>query len=441
VAAIEPLLMLAILRNRENYTKFSPALSKEFFPGELEAIHYAIGQYWKGYKGYEKDKVAAIQSLKVLARKKCAGKSAWGVVEDLFKRMEVMETNPPRTVVAQIQDYIIRQGLGNLALGISESVDRLNKPVSPELVKKQLDVLCGIRESVEDRGLEYLQAGTDYFKTIDAGRVSTGIVDVDKGIGGGLGAGELGIIIAPFGGGKTALLVNLGASAILQGKGVLHITLEIHEMMVAMRYDMRIGGFSTEELRNDPKLALRSRKKARNAKGSLHIYDRSHEALTILGVERLLENPATGRRPDLLIVDYADLLRSDRMLEGRRFELGEVYRELRRVAAKYSIPVWTASQATREAARNGEFDTSYIAEDISKAHTADAIICAIQTEEQRNAGQMILKVDKTRMCADKPSVTIGMDYRTMTIHPLREEEVVKEKVKKRVSKLDQMLEE
>jgi replicative DNA helicase len=335
---------------------------------------------------------------------------------------------PSSTVVTQVRNYIINQGMNNIALSIAQAVDGSPKAMDPKMLRRKLDDLCTLSEKPEQESVEYLESDLDYFKAVDRGRIPTGVDLVDKAIGGGLGAGELGIVVAPFGGGKTAILVNFGASAILSGMHVIHVTMEIHSAMVLMRYDMRLGGLTTSQLRENPKLAKRARNIARKAQGSLTIFDRSHELLTPLGLERILETSKKESKGSLCILDYGDLLRSDRGLEGRRFELGDVYRELRRIAAKYDLPLWTASQATREAARSGDFDTTYIAEDITKAHTADAIVCAIQTEDQRSAGQMILKVDKTRMSAERPGVTVAMDYHTMTLRSLGEDQQIVEKV-------------
>lgn len=422
---LEPLQMLSILRDRKMFTTLAPVLTKEYFPHELEAIYYALSRYWRSAKGGVESEVAPLPSLRILAKKKCSPK-AWTLVEALLDQMEIMEVKPPRAVTQRVQDYIIRQGLSNLALSISQGVDSPGKEVNPQEVKRSLEKLCAISESAEDTGTDYLKSSTDYFSELDAKRVPTGIREIDRGIGGGLGAGELGIIVAPPGGGKTALLVNFGAQALLLGLSVLHVTLEIHTAMVAMRYDMRIGGFTTDQLRANSKLALRSRRRVKREGGRLCIYDRSHQRLTPLGIDRIIEQ-SEGSSLGLCLVDYGDLLGSDRGLEGRRYELGEVYRELRRISSKYNLPLWTASQTNRGAIGE-EFDISAMAEDISKAHTADAIICAVQTREQRAAGQMFLYNDKTRWHSEKTGVTVGMDYATMTVKPLRERDAVVEKV-------------
>ena len=66
---------------------------------------------------------------------------------------------------------------------------------------------------------------------------------------GGLANGELGVVMAPTGGGKSFFLVNLGFGALAAGKNVIHYTFELSETHVGNRYDSRITGIPTKELR------------------------------------------------------------------------------------------------------------------------------------------------------------------------------------------------
>ena len=110
-------------------------------------------------------------------------------------------------------------------------------------------------------------------------------------------------------------------------------------------------------------------------------------------------------------------MRSGDNLEGR-FDLGMVYRELRRVASAGHLPIWTASQATREASRTGLFRGSDIAEDISKLHTADIAICLNQTDSQKDDERMTLVLDKSRISLGMPDLVVSMDFQTMTMKEL-----------------------
>ena len=65
---------------------------------------------------------------------------------------------------------------------------------------------------------------------------------------GGLGAGELGVVVAPAGIGKSWVLSGMGAYAISQGKNVVHYTLELNEAYVGLRYDSIFSGVEGQNL-------------------------------------------------------------------------------------------------------------------------------------------------------------------------------------------------
>lgn len=423
------ILMLNLLRSRQNYLSLGPVLTKEYFLGDEEPVHWAITQYWNRDKKEGPD-VADIESLRVIASAKC-DERRMALVDTILNRMENAGVPQPPAVVHAVREFIVRQGVANLVSDLAMDLDR-NKAPNLEGLSRKISRLTTTRDGLDTLGEDYLGYNRAYVENLVQNRVPSGIRRIDESIGGGLGPKEFGIIIAPFGGGKTATIVNFGAQALLLGKRVLHLTMEIHTPMVVMRYDMRLGGLTTPEILRDHSLVGNARKRVKDAGGSLVIVDKSHEDLTILGLERLIEATSKEAPIDLVLVDYADLLRSDRMLEGRRFELGEIYRNLRRVASEYEVPIWTASQATREASKTGEFQAADVAEDISKMHTCDVALCLIQTERQRMAGQMSLKIGKTRMSADRIEVPVSMDYMTMTMKEMEHSEDVVDKLKRRL---------
>jgi replicative DNA helicase len=176
--------------------------------------------------------------------------------------------------------------------------------------------------------------------------VTTGWDVIDDLADGGLGKGELGVMVAPAGIGKSWALVNVGANAVKAGLNVVHYTLELNEHYVGMRYDSVFTGIANQDLRyHQDKIA----KVVEELPGTLTVkyYPTKGAGINTLSahLERCRVN---DKKPDLIIVDYADLLRGAKGLE-KRHELGNIYEDLRGMAGEYQIPVWTASQANRSA--------------------------------------------------------------------------------------------
>jgi replicative DNA helicase len=99
-----------------------------------------------------------------------------------------------------------------------------------------------------------------------------------------------------------------------------------------------------------------------------------------------------GFQPRLVIVDYGDLLTSSRSSKGekRHEELGAVYTDLRRMAVTWKVPVWTASQAKREALEKEVVTIADVGESYKKVQIADVVVALCGTEEERQ--QKILRM-------------------------------------------------
>jgi len=104
------------------------------------------------------------------------------------------------------------------------------------------------------------------------------------------------------------------------------------------------------------------------------------------------------KKPDLIIVDYADLLRGT----GKeiRHELGNIYEDLRGLAGEYEVPVWTASQANRSALEDDVIGAEKIAESYSKIMTADFVLSLSRKIEDKIAGTGRWHVIKNRFGPD-----------------------------------------
>ena len=221
--------------------------------------------------------------------------------------------------------------------------------------------------------------GQDYFDSFESRRkvhtrqtIPTGfpLLDAEAVLDGGLANGELGVVMAPTGGGKSFFLVNLGFGALAAGKNVIHYSMELSETHVGNRYDSRITGIATKELRS--KMTEAENKLARFMGGQLFIKESPPKVATIntikFHVGRLLSN---GFDPDLVIIDYGDLMKSRRGYEQKRFELESIFEDLRALSMELKLPIWTATQSNREGFNEDVITIDKVGEAINKAHVVD----------------------------------------------------------------------
>lgn len=227
----------------------------------------------------------------------------------------------------------------------------------------------------------------------------TGWDEIDNLMDGGLGKGELGVVVAPAGIGKSYLLVNLGAAALKAGYNVLHYTLELNEAYVGLRYDSVLTGISNQELKYNVE---EIKSTLEELPGNLIIKYYPTKGATINTIRSHVEKyKILGKKPDLIILDYADLLRGSNS-KGRelRHELGNIYEELRGIAGELELPVWTASQANRSALNEDVIQADKIAESYSKIMTADFVMSLSRKIEDKANGTGRIHVIKNRFGPD-----------------------------------------
>ncbi len=238
--------------------------------------------------------------------------------------------------------------------------------------------------------------------------IPTYISSLDEAIDGGLSPGQLGTYVGWPGIGKTLLLHQSAGFAYYYGYHASLITLEIGKSDVCRRLDMLFNRKNQEEY-------LKIIGKAKERNGRLTILDATNDVFTPASVRSFLESQRRSSQPvDILFIDYADLMETGRSLEDYN-ELGEIYRQLRRLANRFEIPIWTASQAIRSAFNKQWLGLGDIADSFKKARIADLIVTINQTEEEQEAGNVRLYVAKSRRNKGHPKLHLRADMERMCL--------------------------
>ena len=227
--------------------------------------------------------------------------------------------------------------------------------------------------------------------------ITTGWDVVDDLMDGGLAAGELGVVMAAAGIGKSWLLINIAAHAVKAGKTVIHYTLELNENYVGQRYDSVIMGINAQSLKNYQDDIVT---KMASLPGELIIKYYPTKSVGIMGLKAHVEKTIMqGKNPDLIIVDYADLLKVNTK-KDKHEALEELYEELRGMAGEYNIPIWTASQAGRSALEDDIIEADKIASSYGKVMVADFLMSLSRKVEDKMSGTGRGHVIKNRFGPD-----------------------------------------
>ena len=238
----------------------------------------------------------------------------------------------------------------------------------------------------------------------------TGISQLDKKdvFNGGLARGEIGVITAPTGVGKSHWLVAMGANALKVGKNVIHYTFELTETAVGIRYDSNLCDIPSSDVPDRKDEILKQYEE--NEYGRLIIKEYPTGSATIQTIRNHIEKlMMKDFIPSLIVIDYADIMRSSRQYDSLRHELKLIYEELRNLAMEMKIPVWTASQANREAADKDVVGLSNMSEAYGKAMVADVVVSISRKQLEKSSGTGRLFIAKNRAGRDGILFPIRID--------------------------------
>ncbi len=272
-------------------------------------------------------------------------------------------------------------------------------------------------------GHDFFEDMESRFQKINRCVCPTGIPQLDAKdiLAGGLGRGEIGVVTANTGVGKSHFLVQMGANAMRRGKNVLHYTFELTEQAVGIRYDSNLCNISSSDV-VDQKDYVKKFYEENEDLGRLIIkeYPTGYPSVTTLRnhIEKLA---LRGFKPSVLVIDYADIMRSTRSYDSLRHELKLIYEELRNLAMELRIPIWTASQANRDSANSDIVGLENMSEAYGKAMVADLVVSLSRKPTEKATGAGRLFIAKNRAGKDGILFPIHIDTARSSITVLDEE--------------------
>jgi replicative DNA helicase len=197
--------------------------------------------------------------------------------------------------------------------------------------------------------------------------------EVNRKIKGGLGRGKFGAIAGLTGIGKTHALVDLGAHAVMSGFNVVHYTLELSEIDVGNRYDARISGISVDNLIENKDFVEKSINKL--CTGTLIIKEYPARAASLLTLKNHYDSLVLrGTKPDLIIIDYADLMKPPGNYESKRLAEEAIWESLSGWAKEIQAGIWTVAQINREGFGAEVLGLQHLAECLAKSFISDLFL-------------------------------------------------------------------
>lgn len=290
----------------------------------------------------------------------------------LVKDLEEAVDSPDLKVTEEkVLKFCKRQHMINCILESAEDVTNIEE-VDDDLYN---NIYSRFKSAVSagepiDYGYDYTDEVDKRYQEDSRNPIPTGWPIIDSFMDGGLGSGELGVFVCPPGGGKSWLMVSSAVHAATNGKNVAFISLELSKTYVGVRFDANLIRKPSNETKNHIEL-IKKEFGERDLYGKIKI--QKFNKPTLYNLESYLDSLIEGGfTPDVIFVDYADLIRGES--KELRMALRAIYEDLRALSGTYDVPIWTASQSNRQSSNADVITKDLIAEDFSKIATSDFIL-------------------------------------------------------------------
>ena len=261
-------------------------------------------------------------------------------------------------------------------------------------------------------GHEYLKDLESRFREDARTTIPTPWTRINELLQGGLGNGDFGLIFGNPGGGKSWSLVAIGGYAVRMGYNVVHYTLELGEQYVGRRYDAFFSKIPVDKI-------LKNRERIEeimpSLEGELIIKEFPTGRATMSTIEsHITKITDMGIKPDLVIIDYVDLLGTKKKTADRKGEIDDIYQSTKGLARQLDIPIWSVSQVNRAGAKDDIVEGDKAAGSYDKIMITDVCISLSRKKADKANGTGRFHIMKNRYGID--GLTFGVEADTSTGH-------------------------
>ena len=259
-------------------------------------------------------------------------------------------------------------------------------------------------------GHEYIKDIEERYRESSRNVIPTPWDKINNLLQGGLGNGDFSLIFGNPGGGKSWSLVSLGGIAVRMGYNVLHYTLELGEEYVGKRYD---AFFTKIDVRHLGENKEKVEEIVPQLPGRLIIKEYPTGRATISTIEsHIAKCTGMGVKPDLVIIDYVDLLSSRRTNRERKDEIDDIYQSTKGLAKQLNIPIWSVSQVNRAGAKDDVIEGDKAAGSYDKLMITDFCMSLSRKKEDKVNNTARLHIMKNRYGMDGLTYSAKADTST-----------------------------
>ena len=232
--------------------------------------------------------------------------------------------------------------------------------------------------------------------------IPMGIPGIDRLLKGGLAKGELGVILAPTGVGKSTFLTKIANHSFNLGYNVLQIFFEDNPKIIQRKHITLWTKVHPDELSNKKDEVMdKVREVQSKMENRLILKKLPSDTLTMLQIKNQLRKMiADGIKLDMVVLDYIDCIVPDKNLGDEWKSEGSVMRGFEAMCHELNLVGWTATQGNRSSISSEVVTTDQMGGSIKKAQVGHVIISVAKTLQQKEMKLATIAITKSRIGDD-----------------------------------------
>lgn len=419
---IEQVILENLLHNEDYLRRVLPFLKDEYFAEGGEATVYKkINDFTVKYNKAPTQDELIIELKDTVGISQATYEQATDLVKELSKRSKAPSID---WLLEHTEKFCKDRALYNAIAEAATAIDNQDADLGklPDILKDALSVSFDTAI-----GHDFTNAIEERYKLLHQSNVYKIPFDIDilnKITGGGLPKKTLAVIAASTGAGKSLALCHFAAQAMLSGKKVLYITMEMAEEKISERIDANLMRINLQDM---PGVSLQEYKRKLGkaldgCEGRLIVKEYPTAGAGVTQFRALVNELKLKKdfHPDMIIVDYVNICSSSRYkaaaVNSYQY-VKAICEELRGLAIEYDLPILSATQLNREGTDNSDAGLKEISESHGLAMTVDLLLAMIRSEELDDQNLVMFKQLKNRFSdmAAKLRFVVGIDRSKMLL--------------------------
>ena len=389
-------LLNNIIIDKDFATSIVDVLDPKYFDNQyFKLIMQLVKQYYTKY-----EHAPTFDTLEQLTKSEIASTMAQKMVLDMINEVKESPIEGSDFVQEKALKFCKQQELQKVMVNAQKIIDKGDF--------ESYDHLEGmVRQALQ---VGEVDAGTaDVFSNLDdvlnddfRHPIPMGIVGIDNLLKGGLAKGEIGVILAPTGVGKTTVLSKISNNAFNLGYNVLQIFFEDNPKIIQRKHFTMWTGIAPDDLSNHRDAVMNKIKEIKtNTKNKLTLKKLPSDTLTMNQIKNQIRKMiAEGNKVDMVVLDYIDCIVPDKNLGDEWKSEGSVMRGFEAMCHELNLVGWTATQGNRSSISSEVVTTDQMGGSIKKAQVGHVIISVAKSLQQKEMNLATIAITKSRIGKD-----------------------------------------